>query len=102
MYLITCSRVQPLLCRPVSTTNIEVELKRYVSWPGQALAYKVGELKLLELRQRAEKKLGDRFDERGFHDAVLLHGSLPLSVLETRIDAWIDDQAKTGQNKKKG
>jgi uncharacterized protein (DUF885 family) len=86
----------------LSPVNIEVELKRYVSWPGQALAYKVGELKLLELRQRAEKKLGDRFDERGFHDAVLLHGSLPLSVLEIRIDAWIDDQAKTGQNKKKG
>lgn len=81
----------------LSPVNIEVELKRYVSWPGQALAYKIGELKLLELRQRAEKKLGDKFDERGFHDAVLLHGSLPLSVLETRIDAWIAQQ-----NKKKG
>lgn len=81
----------------LSPVNIEVELKRYVSWPGQALAYKVGELKLLELRHRAEVKLGDKFDERGFHDAVLLHGSLPLSVLETRIDAWIAQQ-----NKKKG
>jgi uncharacterized protein (DUF885 family) len=83
----------------LSPVNIEVELKRYVSWPGQALAYKVGELKLIELRHRAEQKLGDRFDERAFHDAVLLHGSLPLPVLEQRIDAWIDQQSKIGQTK---
>jgi uncharacterized protein (DUF885 family) len=84
----------------LSPVNIEVELKRYVSWPGQALAYKVGELKLLELRHRAERTLGDKFDERGFHDAVLLHGSLPLSVLETRIDAWIAQQAQQRDKKK--
>jgi uncharacterized protein (DUF885 family) len=78
----------------LSPTNIEVELARYVSWPGQALAYKVGELKILELRHRAETALGDRFDERGFHDAVLLNGSLPLAVLEAKIDAWIAARKK--------
>jgi uncharacterized protein (DUF885 family) len=78
----------------LSPTNIDVEVARYISWPGQALAYKVGELKILELRHQAEAALGDKFDERAFHDAVLLNGSLPLAVLEAKIDAWIVEKKK--------
>jgi uncharacterized protein (DUF885 family) len=69
--------------------DITVEIDRYIVWPGQALAYKMGELKLTELKARAKRELGDRFDIRKFHDAVLLAGALPLDILESRIDAWI-------------
>ncbi|WP_246134199.1 DUF885 domain-containing protein [Nitrospirillum amazonense] len=74
--------------------NIETELRRYIGWPGQALAYKIGELKLLELRQRAQDRLGERFNERAFHDAVLLSGSLPLDLLEEQVNGWIAAQGR--------
>jgi uncharacterized protein (DUF885 family) len=73
----------------LSEANIEAEVNRYISWPGQALGYMIGRLKIIELRQRAERVLGDQFDLRRFHDAVLRNGSVPLDVLEAEIDAWI-------------
>jgi uncharacterized protein (DUF885 family) len=69
--------------------DITVEVDRYIVWPGQALAYKLGQLKIRELRTRAEKSLGDRFDIRAFHDAVLQQGAVPLDLLEAHLDAWI-------------
>jgi uncharacterized protein (DUF885 family) len=69
--------------------NIETEVDRYIAWPGQALSYKMGQMKILELRERAQRELGSKFDVRAFHDAVLDQGALPLDVLEQRINAWI-------------
>ncbi|MGB5852754.1 MAG: DUF885 family protein [Rhodanobacter sp.] len=69
--------------------DVQAETDRYITWPGQALAYKTGELKILELRARAEKALGDQFDIRAFHDEILSGGALPLDVLEDRVNDWI-------------
>jgi uncharacterized protein (DUF885 family) len=74
----------------LSLHECTTETDRYISWPGQALSYKIGELKIRQLRARAEKALGAKFDRRRFHDAVLANGSVPLPVVEQQIDAFIE------------
>lgn len=78
----------------LSMNNIVAEVDRYISWPGQALAYKTGELKIRELRAKAEHALGAEFDVREFHDKVLENGSIPLSVLESIIDSWLSGKER--------
>jgi uncharacterized protein (DUF885 family) len=72
--------------------TIETEVDRYIAWPGQALAYKLGQMKIIELRERARRELGERFDLRAFHDALLADGPLPLDVLEANMNRRIAAQ----------
>ena len=74
--------------------NIQTEVDRYIAWPAQALAYKLGQLEILKLREDARQKLGDKFDLRAFHDEVIGSGPLPLDVLDTQVTAWINGQTK--------
>jgi len=93
MHALAWSRQQAIdfMLENTSSTELNIinEVDRYISWPGQALAYKIGELKIRELRRYAEEQLGDRFDLRIFHDVILLAGAVPLDVLEDRVRDWV-------------
>jgi uncharacterized protein (DUF885 family) len=75
-----------------SESGAALEIDRYIALPGQALAYKIGQLKISEIRTRAERMLGPRFDVRAFHDELLKDGALPLDLLEAKMDAWMESQ----------
>ncbi|MGE5048454.1 MAG: DUF885 family protein, partial [Deltaproteobacteria bacterium] len=80
----------------IDEVEVQSETDRYMAWPAQALGYKVGQLRILDLRERAKKALGPKFDIRAFHDEVLSGGAMPLDVLDKRIDAWIAQQRQPG------
>ena len=80
--------------RGFGVDEITTEVDRYISWPAQALSYKLGEIAIVRLRAQAEKELGDKFDIKGFHDTLLKQGSVPLPVLEQQIQAYIAERKK--------
>jgi uncharacterized protein (DUF885 family) len=71
----------------------QTEADRYIAWPGQALAYKMGQLTILKLREEARAQLGEKFDIKAFHDEILNGGAMPLDLLQERVEAWIKQQA---------
>jgi uncharacterized protein (DUF885 family) len=77
-----------------SEADITAEIERYMAIPGQALAYKIGQMKILELRAKAEKELAGKFDIKAFHDRVLINGCLPLDIFENDINEWIASMKK--------
>ena len=83
----------------IDEPSIQSETDRYIAWPAQALSYKLGQLKIRELRERARKELGPKFDIRAFHDEMLNGGTLPLDMLEARTDKWIAEQKASGRAK---
>lgn len=97
MHWMGWSREQAVAClrdnSALSPSQVEFEVDRYIGWPGQALAYKIGEIQIRDLRARAEERLGACIDIRAFHDALLGSGALPLAVLARRMNAWIDARA---------
>ena len=77
----------------ISKTDAIAEVERYIALPAQALAYKIGQLKISEIRAKAEKKLDSKFEIKAFHDEILRDGALPLNVLEIKMDEWINKQS---------
>ena len=81
----------------IDEPEVQSETDRYIAWPAQALGYKIGQLKFLDLRELAKKELGHRFDLRAFHDEVLGAGALPLDLLEARMNSWIEEQKQSAR-----
>jgi uncharacterized protein (DUF885 family) len=86
----------------MDTAEVVTEIERYIVMPGQACAYKVGQLEILQLRDRAMNRLGDRFDIKKFHDVVLTHGALPLSLLDRVVNDWIEGELAAASAVRKG